>query len=387
MTSHHVVGLILVTFLAASCGPDHLVVIPDSGRYVITPDQDSGIPVILDAGCLDNDIQDCYTGPSTTQNVGNCHDGEIECTAGVWGPCLGQSLPQPEDCSGRDMDCDGMPNNIPPTACYDGPPATVGVGTCNYGHNACLIDGGIQCAGETTPQPDICGGPDTECNNQPLVTTDLVDIAILIDDTVGDSEDAMGAPYFNYALQAAEDFIQQYTTTNFHYAVVLLPGASGLATPPNTISVEHYFVGGTAEVTLPLLQQSQGVDVTGEPYYTLDTLYGAVNGQAYLDWEPGARRVVLFFTGDEAEGIDFIGGEYHWITTMDVANTYRDGGVSLVLFANNEMVSSYGCNGPLPQDCVTFNLFQSAAFAMQGASGMLDDLNKTLTFPCNPDAG
>jgi len=51
----------------------------------------------------------CYEGPVGTLGVGACASGERTCQAeGVWGPCLGQTVPDQEICDNEiDEDCDG----------------------------------------------------------------------------------------------------------------------------------------------------------------------------------------------------------------------------------------------------------------------------------------
>ena len=51
----------------------------------------------------------CYTGPPGTLGVGTCAAGYRECLPnGVYGPCMGDTLPQPEICeTAADEDCDG----------------------------------------------------------------------------------------------------------------------------------------------------------------------------------------------------------------------------------------------------------------------------------------
>ena len=69
---------------------------------------------------VDEDLlQDCYTGPPETLNLGICIGGEQVCEKGTWGNydvsgtfipdyCKGEILPMPQDeCNGQDEDCDG----------------------------------------------------------------------------------------------------------------------------------------------------------------------------------------------------------------------------------------------------------------------------------------
>ena len=61
--------------------------------------------------------QSCYTGPNETLFVGVCSPGEVYCNRGSWGSdvnniftpgfCAGEITPQEEICDGADNDCDG----------------------------------------------------------------------------------------------------------------------------------------------------------------------------------------------------------------------------------------------------------------------------------------
>jgi len=60
--------------------------------------------------CAPNSTQNCYSGPTGTQNAGICTGGKQTCTADgtSWGPCIGEVLPAKEICfNGLDDDCNG----------------------------------------------------------------------------------------------------------------------------------------------------------------------------------------------------------------------------------------------------------------------------------------
>src|SRR5262249_53886278 len=51
------------------------------------------------APCAPAAIEDCYDGPSGTENVGPCVGGTRICgNDGMWGACMNQVLPTAEDC-------------------------------------------------------------------------------------------------------------------------------------------------------------------------------------------------------------------------------------------------------------------------------------------------
>ncbi|BDG01875.1 MopE-related protein [Anaeromyxobacter oryzae] len=147
--------------------------------------------------------QACYTGPTDTVDpatgvpLGICKAGLQSCSAGTWGACQVcgpdawtdrsnpayascEILPQAELCQADgagnqvDMNCNGavaetcgcVPETSKPQSCYDGPPATAGVGSCRKGTQTCVAVGQWSaCQGEVLPQKEICGnGVDDDCN-------------------------------------------------------------------------------------------------------------------------------------------------------------------------------------------------------------------------------
>jgi hypothetical protein len=122
-------------------------------------------------GLIDDNVppQACYDGPPGTENVSFCHGGTRACVGGTYAssPCIGEVLPAPEVCNGMDDDCNNIVDDLPPRACYFGPAGTEGVGPCHGGMQTCV--GGSwavsPCVGEVLPTSEICNGIDDNCNN------------------------------------------------------------------------------------------------------------------------------------------------------------------------------------------------------------------------------
>lgn len=77
--------------------------------------------------------------------------------------CVGQVLPQPEQCGLVDYDCDGLPGNVPGRD----QPCGSNVGACRNGTLRCILPNPVPvCDGEIPPLPtEICGnGIDDDCN-------------------------------------------------------------------------------------------------------------------------------------------------------------------------------------------------------------------------------
>ena len=87
----------------------------------------------------------CYEGPPDTLGVGSCSGGLQTCSGGVYGPCLGQVVPQTEICNGMDDDCDAEQDH-----CADGDPGCVEDGALEedhpcFGTPGCFGEAGTQC--------------------------------------------------------------------------------------------------------------------------------------------------------------------------------------------------------------------------------------------------
>ncbi|XYI03887.1 MopE-related protein [Sorangium sp. So ce1128] len=122
-----------------------------------------------------------YSGPPGTQGVGRCTAGLRTCdeSGTTYGPCEGEVLPSPEDCSApEDEDCDGLSDGedadcvcVPGTEviCYSGDLDTLGVGACEAGTARCREDGSGfgPCLGEVLPAAETCLTPvDDDCDGQ-----------------------------------------------------------------------------------------------------------------------------------------------------------------------------------------------------------------------------
>ncbi|MCK6576056.1 hypothetical protein L6V77_33805 [Myxococcota bacterium] len=144
---------------------------PDAGCLLSSPETCNGLDDDCD-GVVDDGLESlgpCYGGPPDTMGVGVCRAGERRCEGGAPGRCEGEVLPAAEACNGADDDCDGDVDDDGAgepllEACYDGPAATAGVGTCVAGWRACVGGRLSECQGQVVPGPETCDERDEDCN-------------------------------------------------------------------------------------------------------------------------------------------------------------------------------------------------------------------------------
>jgi len=97
-------------------------------------------------------------------NIGQCSEGIIQCFAGTWTECIGQTTPEPEICDGLDNDCDEYTDED--CNCINGDVQACGeeLGECEQGLQTCANEEWGNCVGEITSAPEICDGLDNNCN-------------------------------------------------------------------------------------------------------------------------------------------------------------------------------------------------------------------------------
>jgi hypothetical protein len=105
--------------------------------------------------CNDGEVQDCYTGPRGTENVGECHGGTQTCEDGQWSACEDEVLPGRESCNSLDDDCNDAEDDMGTQSC--------GNGACMATVDVC-VDGQTQQCVPGQPGLEVCDGIDNNCN-------------------------------------------------------------------------------------------------------------------------------------------------------------------------------------------------------------------------------
>lgn len=113
--------------------------------------------------CTDADTQECYSGPAATREITPCMAGTQTCSGGRWGTCVGERLPRTETCDNSGADDDC--NGMQDDILGLGDACTVAAdGICGQGVQQCG-DAGLECV---TPMPDefpeTCNGRDDDCD-------------------------------------------------------------------------------------------------------------------------------------------------------------------------------------------------------------------------------
>lgn len=115
---------------------------------------------MVDEGCecIPGETSSCYSGPSTTKDVGACKAGTHTCelATNTFGPCNDEVVPTLEICNGLDDDCNGVVDDgIADISC--------GIGGCATTVPGC-INGMVGVCVPGQPSPEQCDGIDNDCD-------------------------------------------------------------------------------------------------------------------------------------------------------------------------------------------------------------------------------
>lgn len=242
-------------------------------------------------GLLGFDLADAEYGATCGSDVGRCVRGQWRCIDGAY-ECLGGIEPVAEDCSGRDLDCDGVANNIALQICYSGDPLELlpPLSDCRAGILQC-VSGAPTCVGEQLPTHEICGAErDRNCNGilddlPGSAITDAVDVVILLDrsGSMASKHDAV--------VGALLTFVERHAATQFRYSLVEVPGD----TYSQVSVLWPEFVD--ASQMRQALQMLTGYH--GGYEHSWDAIERTANGTYGHQYRVAARKIIMWF-GDEA---------------------------------------------------------------------------------------
>jgi len=244
----------------------------------------------LDSSCrggipdMDLDMRPCSSA---------CGPGWEACIGGAW-VCYAPQ-PKPEVCDGLDSDCDGIVDNpafLPIEYCYEGPADTLGYGECRPGVVRCIA-GQKMCIGEVLPQPEVCNGKDDNCQgrvDEDLAQTRDLDIVIIFDNsgsmrTVAETlKQAIGTWVAKYGSIAGR-----------RYALVVAPDNNPSVKIPRLYQDMTDAQGIAAAIIDQSGYSGSGYEPTLEAM--LQVLDGATNPLA-IDWGANSGRVILVFSDE-----------------------------------------------------------------------------------------
>lgn len=107
---------------------------------------------------------------SITCGVGACEVTVPGCANGGVATCVPHAPSVAEACDGTDDDCDGAVDEGcecsggAERSCYEGPPATAGVGVCHAGSQRCASGRWGECSGAAVPSEESCNTLDDDCD-------------------------------------------------------------------------------------------------------------------------------------------------------------------------------------------------------------------------------
>lgn len=161
----------------------------------------------LDCDDTDDSVKDslqssCYTGAQGTQGVGTCQAGQATCTAGVWGPCVGEVTPGGEACNGLDDDCNATADDkLGSFSC--------GLGACANTVPACANGALAKCVPHSAAANNdaVCDGIDNDCDGAVDEDCSCVHVAPTGNDQAAATSSGV-SPFLT--IQAAIDWAAQH---------------------------------------------------------------------------------------------------------------------------------------------------------------------------------
>lgn len=170
--------------------------------------------------CNEGDQRPCYDGAPATAGVGPCHAGKETCVGGAWAACAGQVVPRSERCKTPvDEDCDGRSLDL-----EDGCVCEPGVsGACYEGPAATLGVGACQ-SGTGTCNPQGTGFE--VCDGQVLPAAEQCDTGAE-DESCDGIATCSGAPYWGLRYGDGATQVGSGVTTDARGNVILTGAFEG----------------------------------------------------------------------------------------------------------------------------------------------------------------
>lgn len=252
--------------------------------------------------------------------LSDCSLGTLECQNGSWA-CFGVEHGSSEKCDGRDNDCNGRVDDIPPSLCYSGDVRQLLLrdSACKAGVVQCdPIWWSEYCHGEVTPIAEVCGNSlDDDCDgavDEPAENAPqaMLDVVFHIDRSGSMDEE------IERVVQVIQTVAQQLDVTyDVRWAAMAFPDPDEDTYP---FILAPFGSAGDLIEALKKLELDGGV----EPVY--DSVVMAVNDEQ-MKWRNASTKIHLIWTDEP-------GRNQSAHTEADAARVLREAGHLAVVFCS-----------------------------------------------------
>jgi len=243
----------------------------------------------IDCECSNDETRPCMSNP--------CGWGVQVCINGHWGECVGEA-PLPEICNNHDDNCNGLVDEHLSIGCYEGPPDTADVGICLAGESICNEGVWSECLGQVLPEDEECNDLDDDCDGIVDNSEQFFQEADIVFNL-----DVSGSmcDYMSDLLYSISSYVYTLEGDNHLFGLVLIGWSNWVDgySFPGTAGSPHLYIQLTDIVSF--VDILRGITCTGgyyEPVY--DSLYfiSDPSNPLGIAWRDYATPVVVSI-GDE----------------------------------------------------------------------------------------
>ena len=246
----------------------------------------------------------CGMLPDVSYGTGICSPGTFICERGTLF-CADHTGPEEEICDNLDNDCNGVvDDNIPnqtATVCYDGDNSTLHVGQCRAGVQYCSAGGYGPCEGQVLPEAERCDNIDNDCDGEidEGLEERAVDIVFILDISGSFDEE------INSMINGIEPLLTDSLTSRFRFGLVVIGSRDQMdhdlmGSPYKGMRIITDFV--PADEFLDFLLTVRDLPSAGrEPSY--DALTYIMDGTFGMTFGETTQKVVIIMTDEEGQSL------------------------------------------------------------------------------------